>query len=185
MHQGSTPQGLKIRLQVACADAAGALNILKDNGYANMVAGQFVCVSMISCSRCSRDSAYPNEFNSHIRIIGGNEHDGWTSGRCLLNLHPAPLCNPVPTHGLGCERCRVRANEQFGGRVLHTHVLIKYFSIHQANKSSVRVRRSIRCASEATTENTPHRPPVGFAKKVTNNEYRPIKCLEKFSKEGS
>ena len=136
--------------------------ILKDNGYANMVAGQFVCVSMISCSRCSRDSAaytYPNEFNSHIWRQRARRMDK----RPLLAQSASRSCNPVPTHGLGCERCRVRVNEQFGRSRLAHPRSNKIFSIHQANNSSVRVRRSIRCASEATAEHTaPHRPPVGL-----------------------
>ena len=90
--------------------------------------------------------------------------------------------SPRTDWGVNAAACA--STSSLASRVLQTHVIMKYFSIHQANNSSVRVRRSIRCASEATTENTPHRPPVGFAKKVTNNEYRPIKYLEKFSKEG-
>lgn len=93
--------------------------------------------------------------------------------------------SPRTDWGVNAAACA--STSSLAGRVLHTHVLIKYFSIHQANNSSVRVRRSIRCASEATAEHTaPHRTvllwglPVGLKKKVTNNEYRPIKCLEKF-----
>ena len=127
--------------------------ILKDNGYANMVAGQFVCVSMISCSRCSRDSAaytYPNEFNSHIWRQRARRMDK----RPLLAQSAPRSVTLSPRTDWGVNAAACASTSSLAGRVLHTHVLIKYFSIHQANNSSVRVRRSIRCASEATAEHT-------------------------------
>ena len=110
--------------------------------------------------------------------------DGQAAVACSICT---PLCNPVPTHGLGCERCRVRVNEQFGRSRLAHPRSNKIFSIHQANNSSVRVRRSIRCASEATAEHTaPHRPPVGLKKKerITNiDQSNAWKSSNKFHRE--
>ena len=60
---------------------------------------------------------------------GGNEH-GWTSGRCSICT---PLCNPSPTDwGVNAASCA--STILLKGRILHTHVPVNFFSIHQAQK---------------------------------------------------
>ena len=61
--------------------------------------------------------------------FGGNEH-GWTRGRCSICT---PLCNPSPTDwGVNAASCA--STILLKGRILHNHVPVNYFSIHQAQK---------------------------------------------------
>ena len=77
----------------------------------------------------ARFRCLPHTLKSSTVYNGGNEH-GWTSGRCSICT---PLCNPSPTDwGVNAASCA--STILLKGRILHNHVPVNYFSIHQAQK---------------------------------------------------